>query len=66
MAAGGAAYDLVYSETATPFMTWASSAGAEVTAEGTGMLLEQAAEAFRVWTSHQADIEPVRELLRAG
>ena len=59
-------YDMVYNRTGTSFTRWAESQGAAFAVDGLGMLVEQAAEAFRVWTDRQADIEPVRELLRAA
>lgn len=43
------AYDLSYGEEKTVFETWARSQGAQHTASGIGMLIEQAAEAFAVW-----------------
>lgn len=44
----GLAYDMVYGKGETAFMTEARLAGAK-TADGLGMLVEQAAEAFYVW-----------------
>ena len=46
---GGACYDMVYGDHATPFQRWARAAGAAVALDGLGMLVEQAAEAFYVW-----------------
>ncbi len=42
-------YDLMYSDQATAFMQWAREQGASVILDGLGMLVEQAAEAFRIW-----------------
>ncbi len=42
-------YDLVYGNTTTPFVQWAENAGAATALQGWGMLVEQAAESFRIW-----------------
>ncbi len=42
-------YDLSYGQAARPFLRWAEQAGAFKVADGLGMLVEQAAEAFRLW-----------------
>jgi len=47
--AAGAAYDLSYGAAAEPFLAWARAAGASTLADGLGMLVEQAAEAFQRW-----------------
>lgn len=44
-------YDMMYSKEPTIFLRWASNQGAEQTADGLGMLIEQAAEAFFIWRS---------------
>ena len=42
-------YDMAYGKTDTPFMRWALDRGCARAVQGLGMLVEQAAEAFRVW-----------------
>ncbi len=42
-------YDMAYGKTDTPFMTWALQQGCARAIQGWGMLVEQAAESFRVW-----------------
>jgi shikimate dehydrogenase len=48
-APGSLAYDLVYGRGVTPFLRLARNAGAGRVADGVGMLVEQAAEAFEWW-----------------
>jgi len=43
------AYDMVYSNSDTPFMSWARTHGASKVTDGFGMLVEQAADAFLIW-----------------
>jgi shikimate dehydrogenase len=45
---GAFAYDMMYGKGLTPFLALARNAGAQV-ADGVGMLVEQAAEAYRIW-----------------
>ncbi len=61
----GLAYDLSYGATATGFLSWARSTGAERTSDGLGMLVEQAAESFWHWFGLRPHSAPVRDLLRA-
>jgi len=42
-------YDMAYGKTETPFIRWALKLGCSCALQGWGMLVEQAAESFRVW-----------------
>jgi shikimate dehydrogenase len=42
-------YDLAYGRSATAFVRWAEQAGCACALQGLGMLVEQAAESFRIW-----------------
>lgn len=53
------AYDLVYGKGKTPFLADAERAGAAQIADGVGMLVEQAAEAFVWWRGKRPDTGPV-------
>jgi shikimate dehydrogenase len=48
-APGSLAYDMMYGKGETPFLQQARGSGAGQLADGLGMLVEQAAEAFFVW-----------------
>ncbi|MGB0845944.1 MAG: shikimate dehydrogenase [Thiolinea sp.] len=66
----GACYDLMYATEPTVFLRWAEEQGAGVLADGLGMLVEQAADAFAVWRGIRPDTKDVltelRQLMQAG
>lgn len=59
-----AVYDMMYSLQTTPFNQWALDHGAVRVFDGLGMLVEQAAESFRVWRHVRPETAPVIEALR--
>jgi shikimate dehydrogenase len=64
-AAGSLAYDMMYGKGETPFLKLAREQGAERCADGLGMLVEQAAEAFFVWRGVRPATADVLAALRA-
>jgi shikimate dehydrogenase len=64
MKPGGTCYDMIYGDGALPFLNWAEVAGATRRIDGLGMLVEQAASAFRIWRDAQPDTRPVIASLR--
>jgi len=62
----GACYDMLYSQTPTVFQQWGATQGAAVNADGLGMLVEQAAEAFLLWRGIRPDSRSVLNELRHG
>lgn len=58
------AIDLSYGEAAVPFLAWARAAGCQEAVDGLGMLVEQAAESFRLWHGVRPDTDAVYEALR--
>lgn len=57
-------YDMMYSAQSTTFLNWAREQGAMRLADGLGMLVEQAAEAFYLWRGVRPQTIPVIEALR--
>ena len=62
--AGGVAYDTAYAAQPTPFVRWGAGEGAAVATDGLGMLVEQAAESFRLWRGREPRTGPVIDALR--
>ncbi len=60
----GYSYDLMYSDSDTPFMQWAYQHGAKQCSDGLGMLVEQAAESFFLWRAIRPDTQPIIQQLR--
>ena len=58
------AYDLFYAAEPTPFMRLAAESGVKRVEDGLGMLVEQAAESFRVWHGKMPETKGVYETLR--
>jgi len=57
-------YDMMYSNTDTAFISWAKQHGANKTIDGLGMLIEQAAEAFRLWRGVKPRTKTIINLIR--
>ena len=65
-AAGSLAYDMMYGKGETPFLALAREQGVGRCADGLGMLVEQAAEAFFVWRGVRPETLAVLADLRAA
>ncbi len=63
-APGAVAYEMVYGKGLTPFLQQARAAGVSTLADGVGMLVEQAAEAFVWWRGVRPDTGPVIQQLK--
>jgi len=64
LADNASCYDMMYSDNDTAFITWAKSHGASKAIDGLGMLVEQAAEAFRLWRGIKPDTLTVISAIR--
>ena len=56
--------DLFYSSDPTAFLNLAASSGAKKTIDGLGMLVEQAAESFYIWTNNRPKTKEVMKQIR--
>lgn len=65
-AADSLAYSMMYGKGETAFQHCARTQGAARIAEGLGMLVEQAAEAFHLWRGVRPDVAPVMDMLRGA
>ena len=57
-------YDMMYSLQTTTFNQWALEQGTQIVHDGLGMLVEQAAESFRIWRGISPATRPVIDELR--
>ena len=56
-------YELAYGKGLTPFLALAGQSGARAQADGVGMLVEQAAEAFALWRGVRPETRKVIDAL---
>ena len=66
LADGAWTYDMLYGKQPTAFVAWGRAHGAARALDGLGMLVEQAAESFRLWRGVQPDTASVIASLRTG
>ena len=57
-------YDLSYGLSPTPFSIWARESGAAQSVMGWGMLVEQAAESFKIWRGVRPETSPVLKQMK--
>ena len=58
------AYDMAYGNRPTPFLQWLNERGLVHLSDGLGMLVEQAAESFKLWRGVMPNTHPVINQLR--
>lgn len=58
-------YDMMYGANETSFNSWARTEGAREVSDGLGMLVEQAAKAFELWTGYQPQTTELIPRLRS-
>ena len=58
------AYDMVYGKERTPFLLWAEANKVPLLCDGLGMLVGQAAEAFKLWRGVMPEVQSVITKLR--
>jgi shikimate dehydrogenase len=61
---GSGCYDMMYGKEPTAFMDWGLAHGAAYAMDGIGMLVEQAAESFRLWRGIRPNTKDVIAQLR--
>lgn len=64
LAPGACCYDMMYGAEPTVFLRWAQAQGAAQIADGLGMLVGQAAEAFYMWRQIRPEVMPVINAIR--
>lgn len=64
-APGALSYDMMYGSNDTVFMAWSKQHQAEQVCDGLGMLIEQAADAFRIWEGVRPETNTVYAYLRS-
>ena len=65
LAPGGWVYDMMYASEPTAFVRWGEAHGAEKALDGLGMLVEQAAESFRLWRGVKPETRAIIDALRS-